>query len=209
MRSVSVSLLPQGVVYIFAGPNGAGKSTLWKALSPHVPRINGDDLLHKEKLSAFDVEAILKQQMQELVAARRSFVIETNLAAERDYDLLRTLKADSYRIELRYISLESVTLCKQRVAERVQRGGHDVPPALVEHRYANGLSLLKRFYQVFDRLELYDNTDSFTPLLSKNTGQLLEVFSSPLGPWAQQIAEHITRMEKIYQKLSPVEPLPE
>jgi predicted ABC-type ATPase len=202
-----MSFSTQGVVYVFAGPNGAGKSTLWKTISPLVPRINGDDLLHKQKLSAFDVEAILQQQMLELVDARSSFVIETNLAAERDYDLLRSLKAGQYRVELRYIGLESVALCKQRVAERVQRGGHDVSAALVEHRYTNSLSLLKRFYPVFDRLELYDNTESFTPLFSKDAGQPMQLLHSPLAPWAQGITEHIARMEKIYQKLTPPAPL--
>lgn len=159
--------------------------------------------MQQGQLSVFEIEAVLQLQMQELVTARRSFVIETNLAAERDYTLLKGLKAQGYCIELRYISLESVALCKQRVAERVQKGGHDVPPALVEQRYANGLSLLKRQYQLFDRMELYDNTEAFTLMLLKNAGEPLQLVASELLPWARAVANHVERMDSIYRRQQP------
>ena len=41
----------------------------------------------------------------------------------------------------------------------MREGGHDVPPAIVEQRYHQSLSLLKQHYAVFDHIRLVDNTD--------------------------------------------------
>ena len=129
-------------VFVLAGPNGAGKTTLYQHEAPDVPRVNGDTLL-QEGRAPQEVEAVLRQQLEELTGQRASFIIETNAAAERDYALLASLKKSGYRIECRYVGLESVRMCEQRVAQRVAQGGHDVPPAFIQHRYKNGLSLLK------------------------------------------------------------------
>lgn len=64
------------------------------------------------------------------MAQRTSFVIETNAATERDYSLFQSLRQSGYRVELRFVCLESVALCQERVAQRVREGGHDIPAAL-------------------------------------------------------------------------------
>ena len=102
---------------------------------------------------------------------------------------------------MRYVGLKSVALCQERVVQRVLEGGHDVPPALIRHRYDNGLSLLKRHHRLFDRLQLYDNSGEqpeevvdFTPGTAPR----------PLGPlpaWAAPVLAHIARMEALYAKL--------
>lgn len=137
-------------VYILAGPNGAGKTSLYQFEAAAVPRLNGD-ALYQQGFSVQEVEAALRQQLQGWLEQSLSFVIETNAASERDYALFRSLQKAGYRLEFRYVGLESVAVCQQRIAQRVLEGGHDVPPALVQQRYANGLSLLKQHYRLFDR----------------------------------------------------------
>jgi predicted ABC-type ATPase len=99
-----------------------------------VPRLNGDTL-YQQGLAVAEVEASMRQQLEEWTRQQVSFVIETNAASERDYTLFKALKRAGYRLELRYVGLESVALCQQRVAQRVLEGGHDVPPALIQQRY--------------------------------------------------------------------------
>lgn len=144
-------------VYILAGPNGAGKTSLYQYEALAVPRLNGDSL-YQQGFAVAEVEELLRQQLEDWLGTLISFVIETNAASERDYTLFNALKKAGYRLELRYVGLESVAVCRKRVAQRVVEGGHDVPPALIQQRYTNGLSLLKQHYRLFDRIQLYDNT---------------------------------------------------
>ena len=186
-------------VYILAGPNGAGKTSLYQYAAAEVPRLNGD-ALYQQGFTVHEVETALREQLQDWLAKSISFVIETNAASERDYALFRSLQKAGYRLELRYVGLESVTLCEKRIAQRVLEGGHDVPAALVQQRYANGLSLLKQYYRLFDRLQLYDNTGSEARQIADFLpgGQLLQLAQPPV--WATPVLQHITRMEAVHQK---------
>jgi predicted ABC-type ATPase len=87
------------------------------------------------------------------------------------------------------------------VARRVQEGGHDVAPAFIRHRYDSGLSLLKRHYRSFDRLQLYDNSgEEPVEVMEFIPGTPPRLFGQ-LPQWAISIAAHITRMEALYAKL--------
>ena len=194
-----MSDLPPPTVYVLAGPNGAGKTSLYLYEALEVPRLNGDSL-YQEGLTVTEVEASLRQQLEEWLEQRISFVIETNAASERDYKLFNSLKKVGYHLELRYVGLESVAVCQKRVAQRVSEGGHDVPLALIQQRYTNGLSLLKQHYRIFDRIQLYDNTGT-------EARQVAEIRPGhPLRPsvsvtWATPVLAHIAKMEAVYQKL--------
>ena len=185
--------------YILAGPNGAGKTSLYQVEASAVPRLNGD-ALYQQGLSVSEVEAALREQLQAWLAASASFVIETNAASERDYALFRALQKAGYRLELRYVGLESAAVCEQRVAQRVREGGHDVPAALVQQRYANGLLLLKQHYRLFDHLQLYDNTGTEARQVADwlPGGPLLQVAQPPA--WALSVLQHLARLETLHQK---------
>jgi len=186
-------------VYVLAGPNGAGKTSIYWFEAPGVPRLNGD-ALYQQGVDAQTIEDTLRQQQEEWVAQRTSFVIETNAATERDYHLFRSLRQAGYRVELRFVCLESVALCQARVAQRVREGGHDIPAAIIAQRYANSLSLLKRYYRDFDRVQLYDNTSLPREVLDFIPGQL-PAATADLPAWAAPILAHISRMEAVYGRL--------
>ena len=192
---------PPPTVYVLAGPNGAGKTSLYQYEALAVPRLNGDSL-YQQGLSVAEVEGSLRQQLEAWIEQRISFVIETNAASERDYALFSALKKAGYQLELRYIGLESVTVCQQRVAQRVLEGGHDVPPALIQQRYTNGLSLLKQHYRIFDRLQLYDNTGTAAQQVAElRPGHPLQQTALSVA-WAAPVLAHIGKMEAVYRKLA-------
>lgn len=188
-------------VYILAGPNGAGKTSLYEYEALAVPRLNGDSL-YQQGFAVAEVEELLRRQLQGWVEKLSSFVIETNAASERDYSLFKALKKAGYRLDLRYVGLESVALCRKRVAQRVLEGGHDIPPALIQQRYTNGLSLLKQHYRLFDRIQLYDNTGTEVRQVAEflPNGSPQEVGAIPA--WAAPVLTHITQTERIYQRLN-------
>ena len=128
---------------ILAGPNGAGKSTIARAvvLELHGIRrfINVDTIA--AGLSAFAPELvdhraarIALDTMTAAVARREDFAVETTLSGRRWPRVITTLSAAGYDTLLYFLRVPSVDLCVQRVATRVQMGGHHVPVQTIARR---------------------------------------------------------------------------
>jgi predicted ABC-type ATPase len=162
-------------VVVLAGPNGAGKTTSSRGLLAEVLRlmtfVNVDVIA--QGLSGFDpdsaaVEAsrIMLERMHALAAQRADFAFETTLAGRTLAGCLRSLRGDGYAVHLVYFWLRSADLAVQRVAERVQRGGHNVPEATVRQRYRQSLANLFRLYRpVVNTWQVYDNSPPESPRL--------------------------------------------
>lgn len=190
---------------MFAGPNGAGKTTLYQVVASSIARVNGDDLRH-QGVSEAVVEEHLRAQLAQLVRDAESFVLESNLATAQDYERLRGLQKQGFRLVLSFVCLESVELCRRRVAIRVRQGGHPVDDATVNHRYTRGLSLLKTNYHLFETVTLFDNSQGeLTPVLYVANGTSMPRVES-LPAWAQEIHGHINRRAHLYQRLTAVTP---
>lgn len=63
-----------------------------------------------------------------------------------------------YEVELVYIRLASSALALERVAARVARGGHDVPPQDVIRRFSRSLENLPKAVNLADRVTILDNS---------------------------------------------------
>ena len=94
------------------------------------------------------------------IAARRDFGFETTLAGLSYRQLIKRLKSEGWQVELLYLALPSVEMAKNRVAERVLHGGHDIPPTTIERRFFRSL---ENFFSVYaflaDRTDCYLNAD--------------------------------------------------
>lgn len=198
------------VLYVFAGPNGAGKSTLFAQLKlsdwlKNVDQVNGD-VIYKESpwLTQDELAMIVSERIKSLFEAHLSFSIETNLATSASYNVLESAHKKGYRVSLHFVCLEDTKQCRRRVVERVSKGGHDVPFTIVEHRYKNALSLIKQHYLLFNDIDFIDNSaSSFTSVLRVENGTLAYQ-QAELPDWAAGIANHISMMEKVGEKLKPV-----
>ena len=194
------------VLHVFGGPNVAGKSTLFarfqETAQQPVEQVNGDVLQQQHpQLGGFEVAELTAARIKELLTVRASFSIENNLATADNYKLLHGAKAAGYRVELVYVSLDSVAECWFRVQQRVREGGHDVPPAIVEQRYHQSLSLLKQHYTVFDHIRLVDNTDravGYQTAAVIQNGRVQQVQPVSAG-WAAGVVRHIQLRERFMQ----------
>jgi len=64
-----------------------------------------------------------------------------------------------YNVKVVYIWLESPKIALQRVAERVRKGGHNIPVDVVERRYYRGINnFFTLFIPVCDAWILADNS---------------------------------------------------
>lgn len=163
------------LLVVLGGPNGAGKSTsaaqlLRDALSVE-EFVNADTIA--QGLSAYRPESIavtagrvMLARLKVLAKTRRDFAFETTLAGRGHARLLREARAAGYRAHLIFLSLPSASLAVARVQERVRRGGHHVPEAVVRRRYAAGLRNLFTVYQTaVDSWQVYDNSTFEAPRL--------------------------------------------
>lgn len=69
--------------------------------------------------------------------------------------------------------MDSVEIAKQRIAYRVQHGGHGIPDEDVERRYVKSRLQLTKIIDLCDLAIIYDNTESFRRFAVYENGELI------------------------------------
>jgi predicted ABC-type ATPase len=158
------------VLHVLAGPNGAGKTTfVERVLQPatHLPFVNADVIAterwpHDTAVHAYEASDLAAQQRFQLLDERASFITETVFSHPSKLDLIKQAVASGYLVHLHAILVpEDVSV--DRVAHRVQRGGHDVPEGKTRQRYRRLWDLVAAAVPVADRTTFYDNSRALTP----------------------------------------------
>lgn len=157
-------------LYIIGGCNGAGKTTASYTVLPDILQcrefVNADEIARG--LSPFNpasvaIEAgrLMLQRIEELLSRQVSFAIETTLATRSYLNLVRRAQAAGYRVSLLFFWLRTPELAIQRVAERVEKGGHGISATTIRRRYASGIrNLFRLFMKEVDYWDIYDNSDN-------------------------------------------------
>lgn len=179
--------------FVIAGPNGAGKSTAAPALLRDLlgvaEYVNAD--LIAQGLSAFDTQSVafqagrvMLERLYRLAARRRHFAFETTLATRGYLPWLSGLQTNGYVFDLAFLWLPSPEMAVARVAERVHRGGHDVPEHVIRRRYVRGLHNFFALYRHrADRWWLFDNAGKDAPGLIARGSQGHEQEIREPGLW--------------------------
>jgi len=164
-------------LYIIAGCNGAGKTTASFTILPEM--LNCREFVNADSIAAglspfnpasvaFEAGRIMLQRIHQLLEERVDFAFETTLAAKSYVSLIENARQMGYKINLLYIWLESPEFAKQRVAQRVLIGGHDIPADVVERRYYRGLNNLFTLYMpVVDEWLLIDNMNTIPEVICR------------------------------------------
>ncbi|MEX0725172.1 MAG: AAA family ATPase [Planctomycetaceae bacterium] len=86
------------------------------------------------------------RRVQRSLAGDNSFIVESTLSGLMFRRVLEQAKSARFEITIVYLFLDSSDQCVDRVAERVQKGGHHVPDEDVTRRYSRSLSNFWHFY---------------------------------------------------------------
>jgi len=169
------------VCWIIAGPNGAGKTTFALKYLPEVAHcryfVNADLIAagisplapERERISA---SRIFLKEIETHIQARHDFGLETTLAGRAYRRLVRRLLAEGWRVELIFLALPSVEMAKQRVAERVAHGGHDIPVSDIERRFRRSLAnLLTGYAGLVDRTICFLNSGATPDIVFIQQGE--------------------------------------
>ncbi|MCI9172949.1 zeta toxin family protein [uncultured Duncaniella sp.] len=168
----------QPSLYIIAGCNGAGKSTASFTLLPDLLNckefVNADEIARG--LSPFNpaemailAGKLMLRRIEDLLEAHTSFAIETTLSAKSYATLIHKVRRLGYRINLLFLWLSSVAQARDRVAHRVQEGGHNIAPDVIERRYYAGLANLREiFLPIVDTWVIVDNSRGENEIVATN-----------------------------------------
>ncbi len=151
-------------VIVIAGPNGAGKSTLapslLKDIFGSIDFVNADNIAAGlEPAGAAEIEAgkQMLRRLKELSDRGESFAFETTLSGRAYAKFLKRLQGVGYTVQIVFLWLPDVELSIQRVAERVRRGGHDIPEGTIKRRFSRGIrNFLTVYLPLADVWRVYD-----------------------------------------------------
>ena len=172
-------------LYIIAGPNGAGKTTFARKFLPDYVKclefINAD--LIAGGLSPFMPERaairagrIMMEQIHLIGEQRRDFGFETTLSGKTYVKLFKELKEKGYRIHLFFLWIGNANLAMERIADRVRRGGHDIPEIVVRRRFAKGLTNFVNLYRpILDSWFIFDNSKAIPRLIAFEKSKKREI----------------------------------
>ena len=148
------------IFYLFAGVNGAGKSTLYNLAMinqniKNTIRINTDEIVREigdwrnnsDQLKAAKMAINLRN---ECFLCGKSFNEETTLTGKSILKTIDRAKELGYELQLFYVGVSSTEIAKERIKNRVEKGGHYIENDVVEKRYYESLKNLKEILLKFD-----------------------------------------------------------
>ena len=191
------------VLIVISGPNGSGKTSVTSKILQHEwmedsVYIN-PDIVAQEKFGDWNsMEAIKKavvyceEWREKCLVERKSLIFETVLSAKDKIDYIERAKEADFFVRLFFVCTKSPAINASRIAQRVMKGGHDVPITKVISRYQKSILNCKYIATKVDRTYLYDNSvdDAEQQLLIRlSDGIIAKKYVEQLPEWARQIIE--------------------
>ena len=195
------ALVHKPVLIVIAGPNGSGKTSVTSKILKHEwmedAVYNNPDLVAQERFGDWNSpEAIRKAVVycqdwrEQCLAERKSLIFETVLSADDKIDFIERAKEAGFFIRLFFVCTKSPAINASRIAQRVMKGGHDVPITKIISRYQKSILNCKYIATKVDRTYLYDNSidDAEQQLLIRlSDGLIAKRYVNELPEWAKQI----------------------
>lgn len=142
---------------VVGGPNGSGKTTLAKEIitDQKVTYISADDIAYE--LAPNNPESVRVQagkeffrRLEEAITNEENVLIESTLSGKSLSSLIERYQREyNYSITVVFVYLANVDVCVERVAIRVEKGGHKVPVEDINRRFSRSLS---KFWNLYRKL---------------------------------------------------------
>jgi predicted ABC-type ATPase len=160
------------VLHLLAGSNGSGKSTFAEILiaRTHLSFVNADLIAgelwpgdrDEQARRAAEVSVLAAEVRERLLDERSSFITETVFSHESKVELVRQAQQRGYTVHL-HVMLVPEDLAVERVADRVETGGHLVSEEKIRGRYGRLWRLVAQARDLVDRADFYDNSSLDRP----------------------------------------------
>jgi len=174
---------------IIGGVNGAGKSSLSGVLKTQKNLgyiIDVDKIAMTKKCSNLEAGKIAVSRISDYLKRSISFTQETTLSGVKTLDTVIRAKENGYFIRLFYVGLDTADESIKRIANRVEKGGHDIPTDDVVRRFDSRFKALTKILPYCDEVIFFDNDNGFTEVAEYKNGEL--VYKSEYKPdWLMEL----------------------
>ncbi|CAG7653321.1 hypothetical protein PAESOLCIP111_06739 [Paenibacillus solanacearum] len=183
------------VLTIFAGTNGAGKSTISKQMREYIGTVIDPDAIAREMnpLNPREVDLAAGKEavrrIRKLLSDKKEFAIETTLSGSFALRHMHLAKEQGYTIVLYYIGLEDVEMHIDRVASRVQQGGHWIAESDIRWRYGQSLKNLIPAINISDKVFIIDNTLTSPIIIVESGHSRFKIMVSESPGWALPVIQ--------------------
>lgn len=161
---------------IIGGVNGVGKSSFTGVLKERLTDlgiiVDVDKITAEIGGNALAGGKAALAKINDCIDKGVSFTQETTLSGRRTEVTAKQVKGLGYHVRLFYIGLDTAAESLARIANRVKRGGHDIPLDDVERRFAGRWEALAAVLPYCDEAEFYDNDNGFVKVAEYRNGEL-------------------------------------
>lgn len=177
---------------IIGGVNGVGKSSFSGVLRRH--RLDMGKIIDpyciaaKEHCDKLKAGRLAIQEVNRAMQNGWNFTQETTLSGRRTLQTILDARQRDYQIRLYYIGVNSAEESLIRIANRVRKGGHDIPENDVRRRYEKRFTDLHKILPYCDEAHFFDNENGFTEVAVYQNGELIPICET-LPQWLQTFRE--------------------
>lgn len=177
------------LIVAIAGSNGAGKSMFYRShlLGTGLSFVNADDLSRELNVNAYAAAERAEAIRQDLIQRGESFIFETVLSdpVGEKVGFLKHAEDRGYTVAFCFIAIPSPDRSEARVAQRVSRGGHDVPHDKLQTRFARTLDNLSLAIRTLSNVLVFDNSDLSQPyrLIAASQSGTTPFVAAPFPDW--------------------------
>lgn len=180
------------IMTVFAGTNGAGKSTLSMQMRDWLGDLVDPDQIARELNPADPRSADLSagkeavKRIRALIQSHKNFAIETTLSGTFVLKHMKVAKENGFDIVMYYIGLQDVQMHIDRVASRVEQGGHWIAEEDIRYRYGQSLQNLNPALNIADEIIIIDNTNEPRIVAEIQQDKLIDLVS-PIPAWSESV----------------------
>ncbi len=179
---------------IIGGVNGVGKSSLSGVLSAESSDLG--IIIDTDKLTAEQGGDRIKggklaiRRIDDCLEKGVNFTQETTLSGLRTVKTIRRARELDYFIRLYYIGVDSAEESISRIANRVRKGGHDIPTELVCRRFGKRFADLAAVLPYCNEVRLFDNENGFTETAEYRNGSLM-IKTDRIPKWLNDLKTYL------------------
>lgn len=181
--------------------NSEGKSWREKADKENNPltiKASNGILVVDPNHSTYDSAVAADFLRRQLLLNGETFTFETVLSHASKIEFLKESKSAGYKNYLYFICTVSPLINIERVKQRVQLGGHNVPEDRIVKRYFDSLSILPSVIPLCHRVYFFDNSTeekSLQPIAEIDKAGTLNISGEQIPWWVQEFV-----IDKLYRQ---------
>lgn len=162
---------------LIGGVNGTGKSSLTGSLlcsaNNDLGIVVDPDKITAEECGGDEYEGgkLAVTRIETALTNGVNLTQETTLSGGYPKRLCKKAKEKGYYVRLYYVGLDTAEESIRRIKNRVENGGHDIPPKDVEARFSHRIEDILKVLQYCDEANFIDNKNGFVLVATYRNGR--------------------------------------